>query len=127
MAVQLQAALKVKGVEATIVNMKADGNIKVAVFEAIHACSTFVAFGSKDYGEDTGNSASTFYESMYVEGLTGEDKKKIIRIRMIPFEESFAYMQGKTFFGMNDLQLPWQIGEPMPAELVDKIVDAMGL
>ena len=46
---------------------------------------------------------------------------------MIPFEESFAYMQGKTFFGMNDLQLNWQIGEPMPAGLPDMIVEAMGL
>ena len=103
MAEALQAALAPKGVEAKIINMKADGNIKKEVFSQIEACGTFVAFGSKHYGEDTGNSASTYAESAYVEGLTGANKKKIIRIRMIPFEEGFEHLQGRTFFGMNDM------------------------
>eukprot|EP01045_Picozoa_sp_COSAG04_P031889 COSAG04_NODE_6066_length_1419_cov_1.087121_2_plen_317_part_01 len=59
MAEELQAALKPKGVDAKIINMTAGGNIHEEVFSQIEACSTFVAFGSKHYGEDTGNSAST--------------------------------------------------------------------
>eukprot|EP01045_Picozoa_sp_COSAG04_P007212 COSAG04_NODE_372_length_15668_cov_11.135975_9_plen_376_part_00 len=125
MAKELQAALKAKGVYAKIVDMQADGNIKKEVFSQIEACSTFVAFGSKHYGEDTGNSASTCKESEYVEGLTGANKKKIIRIRMIPFDEQFEHLQGRTFFGMNDMTEPWMVGEPMPPDLPGKIVAAM--
>ena len=51
--------------------------------------------------------------------------KKIIRIRMIPWEDSFTHMQGRTFFGMNDLELPWMVGEKMPDDLVAKIVEVM--
>ena len=127
MAEALQAALASKGVEAKIINMKADGNIKREVFTQIEACGTFVAFGSKLYGEDTGNSASTYAESSYVEGLTGANKKKIIRIRMIPFDEGFEHLQGRTFFGMNDMTEAWMVGERMPADLPDKIVAGMGL
>ncbi len=28
---------------------------------------------------------------------------------------------------MNDLTLPWMVGKPLPAELPDKIVEAMGI
>ena len=88
--------------------MHEDGNIKNEVFTAIEYASTFIAFGSKHYGEDTGNSASTCKESQYVEGsaCTG---KRIVRIRMIPFSEQFAHIQGRTFFGMNDLEVPWMV------------------
>ena len=125
-AEELQAALKRKGVDAKIINMKAGGNIKQEVFSQIEYCSTFIAFGSKHYGEDTGNSASTYKESMYVENLKGDKKKKIILIRMIPFDEEFEHLQGRTFFGMNDLELPWMLGKPMPPNLADEIIKGMG-
>ena len=105
----------------------ADGNIKEEVFSAIEYAGTFIAFGSKHYGEDTGNSASTYKESMFVENLKGDDKKRIIRIRMIPFDEKFAHRQARTFFGMNDLELPWMLGEPMPPDLPARIIEAMGM
>ena len=46
---------------------------------------------------------------------------------MIPFEEEFEHMQGRTFFGMNDLELPWMVGEPMPPSLPDEIIKGMGI
>lgn len=105
----------------------ADSNIKEEVFRAIEYADTFIAFGSKHYGEDTGNSASTYKESMFVENLKGNKKKRIIRIRMIPFEEDFEHLQGRTFFGMNDLEIPWMLGEPMPPDLPAMIIEAMGM
>eukprot|EP01045_Picozoa_sp_COSAG04_P035056 COSAG04_NODE_7932_length_1045_cov_0.902748_3_plen_78_part_01 len=78
MAEELLAALKPKGIEAKIINMTAGGNIKQEVFSQIEACGAFVAFGSKEYGEDTGNSASTYRESMYVENLPQSEQKTII-------------------------------------------------
>ena len=59
MAKQLQDALAEDGVDGKIINMKADGNIKEEVFKWIEYAGSFIAFGSKEYGEDTGNSAST--------------------------------------------------------------------
>ena len=40
----------------------------------IEHCDSFIVFGSEHYGEDTGNSASTYYESKFAEG----QQKKII-------------------------------------------------
>ena len=77
------------------------------------------------YGENTGNSASTYAESMYVTNM--KKKKKIILIRSIPFEDDFEYLQGRTFFGMNNLELPWMVGEPMPPDLPDEIIKGMGI
>ena len=62
-----------------------------------------------------------------MENLNGVDKKRIIRIRMIPFEEKFAHLHGRTFFGKNDMTETWMVGEAMPADLPDKIVAGMGL
>jgi hypothetical protein len=104
-----------------------DGNIKNEVFKEIEYSGTFIAFGSKNYGEDTGNSASTYKESQYVENLKGKSKKRIIRIRMIPFDEDFAHLQGRTFFGMNDMVLNWELGTPMPPDLPVQIMEGMGL
>jgi hypothetical protein len=127
MAEELRDALANCGVAGKIINMKADGNIKEEVFKWIEFASTFIAFGSKDYGEDTGNSASTHKESQYVENLKGDRKKRIIRIRMIPFDEEFNHIQARTFFGMNDMVIPWMLGTPMPPDLPAKIVEGMGL
>jgi hypothetical protein len=109
---------------AFVCRRRVDGNIKNEVFKAIEYSSTFIAFGSKHYGEDTGNSASTCKESLYVEGSACAGKK-IVRIRMIPFGQQFAHVQGRTFFGMNDLELPWMLGDKMPDELVSKILEVM--
>ena len=78
--------------------MSADDDIHNEVFRALEYATTFIALGSKHYGEETGNSASTFFESRYVQNLPAGKKKKIIRVRLIPFEEEFAHLQGRTFF-----------------------------
>ena len=46
---------------------------------------------------------------------------------MIPFDRDFEFPQARFLFGLNKLALPWMIGEPMPADLPAKIVDAMEL
>ena len=43
----------------------------------IEHCDTFIIFGSRAYGEDTGNSACTYYESKFAL----DRKKRIILIR----------------------------------------------
>ena len=53
------------------------GDIEATVIDGIEHCDTFVVFGSKVYGEDTGNSACTYYESKFAL----DRKKRIILIR----------------------------------------------
>eukprot|EP01045_Picozoa_sp_COSAG04_P039270 COSAG04_NODE_10923_length_743_cov_1.293478_1_plen_135_part_01 len=74
------------------------------------------------YGQDTGNPASTFNEAKFA--LT--NKKRIILIRMIPFDQKFEELQARQMFGLNKLEIPWMVGEPMSADLPGKIAEAMG-
>ena len=75
MAEALQAALEARGIKKNhIINMKAGGDIDAEVFSKIEASEIFLVFGSAKYGEDTGNQASTFYESKYAH----QHKKKIV-------------------------------------------------
>ena len=50
------------------------------MIEGIEHCDTFIIFGSRAYGEDTGNSACTYYESKFAL----DRKKRIILIRARP-------------------------------------------
>ena len=122
-AEQLRSALAARGVHLEIVNMLGGEDIDQAVIEGIESCSTFIVFGSANYGQNTGNSACTYYESKYAQ----DRKKNIILIRMIPFDEDFEQPQARFMFGLNKLELPWLLGTPMPTDLPDKIVQAMSL
>jgi hypothetical protein len=121
MANFLKAALAPRGVDAKIINMKAGGDIDQAVFGQIEACGTFVVFGSKNYGQDTGNPASTYNEAKFAQ----TNGKNIILIRMIPFGQKFDELLARQMFGLNKLELLWEVGTAMPADLPDKIVEAM--
>ena len=60
---------------------------------------------------------------------------------MIPSDEEYEQLQARMLFGMNKsqdqvpttasqrtsshLEIPWELGAPMPADLPDRIVEAM--
>ena len=120
-ASQLQRELAKHATPMKIIDMKAGGDIDTEVFSAIEACDTFLVFGTSGYGEDTGNQSSTFYESKYAHGKN----KRIILIRMIPYDAEYEHLQGRVMFGMNKLTLTWLEGEPMPATIVTDILKAL--
>jgi hypothetical protein len=120
-AEKLRVELEALGVSLTIVNMKGGEDIDAAVQHGIKSCDTFIIFGTAKYGENTGNMACTYYESKFA----WDQKKRIILIRMIPFDQEFEFEQAQFLFGLNLLVLPWMLGTPMPSDLVDKLVDAM--
>jgi hypothetical protein len=68
-----------------------------------------------------GNPASTFYESKFAQS----NGKRIILIRMIPFEQKFEHLQARQMFGVNKLCLTWIEGEPMPPTIVAEILKAI--
>eukprot|EP01047_Picozoa_sp_COSAG01_P074934 COSAG01_NODE_12680_length_1700_cov_11.066209_1_plen_377_part_10 len=123
MAKQLQGALARRGTQARIIDMMAGGDIDATVFRTIEECGTFVVFGSAQYGEDTGNQACTYYEYKHAFAL----KKRIVLIRMIPFDQEFENLQARVIFNANKLVIPWMLGTPMPANLPDQILQAMGV
>eukprot|EP01047_Picozoa_sp_COSAG01_P091549 COSAG01_NODE_23125_length_827_cov_3.089286_1_plen_246_part_01 len=106
MAKQLQGAMAQRGEEARIIDMMAGGDIDATVFRSIEECGTFVVFGSAQYGEDTGNQACTYYEYKHAH----DRKKRIILIRMIPFDQDFEHLQARVIFGANKLVIPWMLG-----------------
>ena len=67
------------------------------VFCEIELCDTFLVFGSAQYGENTGNQSCTYYEHKYVFG----QGKRIVLIRMIPFDQRFDEQHGRVIFGAN--------------------------
>ena len=119
MAEALRAALAPHGVTAIIINMAAGGDINKTVFEWIEYCESFMVFGSAKYGEDTGNQACTYYEYQHAFAK----KKRIILLRMIPFDREFEELQGRVIFGANKLVLPWMVGQPVPLELPVRILE----
>ena len=62
-------------------------------------------------------------ESKYAQ----DRKKRIILIRMIPFEQDFENRQARFMFGLNKLVLPWMLGTPMPTNLPDQVFEALGI
>ena len=123
MAEQLLAALRERGASGMIVNMAAGRDIDTTVFEGIESCGTFLVFGSAKYGEDTGNQACTYYEYKHAFAK----KKRIVLLRMIPFDQEFEELQARVIFNANRLVLPWMVGQAMPLDLPLRIVDALGL
>lgn len=120
-AVQLQCELAKAGLELTLVDMTAGGDIDANVFGGIEKADTFVVFGTVDYGENTGNPACTYYESKFAQSYG----KRIILLRMIPFGVQFEQLQARQLFGVNKLSLEWIQGEKMPGSLVKDIVKAV--
>ena len=119
----LFAALWAAGVYLKIVDMKAGQDIDKEVFEWIEHCHAFLAFGTKNYGEDTGNSACTYKEVKFAQAK----RKHIILLRMIPWEHEFEELQARVLFNQNMLTLEWQQGQPMPPSLVGELLKAMDL
>ena len=120
-AIELREALKERGVHLKIVELTAGADINQEVFESIEHAEAFMVFGTSNYGEKTPNPACTYFESEYARNAG----KKMILLRMIPWEQQFDHLQARVMFGMNSLALSWMEGTPMPEGLVDDIMAAL--
>ena len=76
----LQAPLANLGVTLKIVYMQAGQDIADEVFEWIEHADTFLVFGTQNYGEDTGNPASSCAEAKYAQN---QGKRIILRFACI--------------------------------------------
>lgn len=78
-----------------------------------------------DYGEDTGNPASTYHEVQFWQ--CSPTRKPLIRVRVIPWDVGFETLTARRLFASNDLILNWIRGEPLPVGLVGEILTALGI
>ena len=101
------------------------------------------------YGQDTGNPAATFHEVRVWKKEHEPKGKPLVPLRMvrvvrscvcsgesscvmrllsqIPWGDEFTWPCARELFGSNLLVLTWIKGEPLPGELMDDILKAIGL
>jgi hypothetical protein len=120
-ALQLRDALAGHGINLLIIELSAGTDISKAVFEGIEKSDAFLVFGTDTYGEDTGNPACTYHELNYARSI----HKRIIALRMIPWDKVYAELAARVFFSQNNLVLSWMSGDPMPGDLVSSIAEAL--
>jgi len=120
-ATLLKRELQQQGFKLYIIDMRSGEDIDKNVFSTIEHCDTFLVFGTHDYGEDTGNSASTYEEYKYAKNKG----KRIIPLCMIPSDQEFTNLQARVIFGTNRLFTKWIEGQPMPTSVVDEVLDAV--
>ena len=85
-------------------------------------CDAFIAFGTKDYAQSTGNPAATDQELAYFQSALMKRGKALIPLRMISWDEEFDEIPARVLFNTNKLTLTWILGDPMPDDLVADIV-----
>lgn len=117
----LAEALKAHGIYLKIVDLRPGADISTEVFAWIEYAHTFIVFGTQNYGEDTGNPASSCAECKYAQNLG----KRMILLRMTPWDQHFEHLQARVIFGMNKLTLFWAPGTTMPADVIPSIVGAL--
>lgn len=117
----LREKLEENDIGLVIMNVELGENITRAVFEGIDRCEGFVAFGSVNYGEETGNPAATDKEIAYAEN----NSKKMILINMLGEEEEFEHHAAKYFFYSNRLRLDWpkRMQQASPPEVPPEVVE----
>ena len=120
---QLQDDLALRGVTLKIVDVDAGGDVDMEVFTWLDFADTMVVFGTARYGEDTGNPACTYKELKYAQCTN----KRIILLRMIPWDDHYEHLAAKVLFNQNMLCLEWQPGTPLPEGISDTIVQGIGI
>ena len=124
---QLRDALASAGVELHIIDVEVGTSITETVFTTMEGCDAFIAFGTSDYGQATGNPAATDQEVAYWKNtIQKADKQRpLVLLRMIPFEAAFEHLTARVLFGTNALALTWLLGAPMPPGTVETIMKAL--
>ena len=145
----LRGKLAAQGVHLHIIAPLPGESIDKAVFGTMAKCDAFLAMATKDYGANTGNTASTYHEERTWRKEYQPKGKPLIPLRMvrasthfhfiicritrsallaqIPWGDEFEHEMARELFGSNLLALKWIKGEAMPGELVDDILRGLGL
>ena len=79
----LRDKLALQGILLHIIAPLPGESIDSAVFDTMRKCDVFLALATKDYGADTGNTASTFHEVRTWKEEYLPQGKPLIPIRMV--------------------------------------------
>jgi sugar/nucleoside kinase (ribokinase family) len=113
----LQRELLKYGVDLFVAAPKSGEDITKVVTQNLEECRAFIAFGTRTYAEDTGNTACTYNElSYWLNTLQRNDPaRKFIPLRMLRDGENFdTSLEGVSLaamqFGKNISYTEWQLG-----------------
>ena len=79
----LRSKLAAQGVHLHIITPLPGESIDAAVFGTMAKCDAFLAMATKDYGADTGNTASTYFEARTWKEEYQPKGKPLIPLRMV--------------------------------------------
>ena len=83
MCIRDRGKLASQGVHLHIIAPLPGQSIDSAVFETMLRCDAFLALATKDYGADTGNTASTYHEVRMWKEKYQPKGKPLIPLRMV--------------------------------------------
>ena len=90
------------------------------ILRALNECDLVLIMGSKTYGAKTGELFSTRQEMNY----TLNKKKPFFLVRTIAHDDSWAEAATDVALGATKYEL-WLPGTPLPAGLIDKIIEKL--
>ena len=121
----LKRALRPYGLVLKIIENPLE--IDEAVFRALRSSDYFISSGTKEYGKDSGNPASSAEEVQYWSGSYAKrGKMRPILVRMIPFSAEFKHSAADRLFNVDgNLQVLWlpKGNDPCPNEILRHILD----
>ena len=92
-------------------------------FSEIEASDAFIAFGTRDYCEDTKTDECTYAQLRYWRNAMQTTRpNRLIPIRKLHAGETFLQIKARVFFQGDYVSEEWHLGEPLPDQLVTKIV-----
>lgn len=121
-ATSLQKVLRPFGLLLKIIRNPAE--IDTSVFAALRGADFFLAFGSSEYGKDTGNPASSAAEIRYWSGSrAARAKPPPILIRMQSFDREYKSAAADPLFNVQgNLQTPWFPNGPQDKEVPEDVI-----
>lgn len=120
-ALALKAALEARGVVVFLSDAQAGADLQQLIAHAISTCRLAVILGSPTYGRRTNGLFCTWSEMNYIIGHS----KPYYLVRMVPFDSDWAEVHTSMAFPPSIMQKLWMLGDPMPTEIVDEVVQRL--
>ena len=117
-ALLLKSALEEKGISTFLCDILEGGDIAAAIIQAIDSCELCIIMGSETYGTDSGAGFSTFEELRFII----DEKKPFFLVKMC---EKFTVPETRFRLGKAVSYFPWGPGQPMPNDIVGRIIDKL--
>jgi tetratricopeptide (TPR) repeat protein len=118
---RLETALRDAGVKVIVIGELPGGDLLKAVTEGMEEADLFIIMGTETYGKGTSGIIDTYQEMQYIKS----SKKPFFLFNMNPELSLMRFQEGaaNVVFNLNTISWErWEVGAPMPAKAVEKIL-----